>query len=91
MAPNATVMRWRGVNGGIEAAKQDHDVVMTPGDYCYFDHYQGDRQTEPLAIGGFTPVEKVILMILFLQGFLKPKQNIFSVPRGMCGLIHRYT
>ncbi|HZV70954.1 MAG TPA: beta-N-acetylhexosaminidase [Saprospiraceae bacterium] len=59
IAPNATVMSWRGIKGGIEAAKAGHNVVMTPGDYCYFDHYQGDRATEPLAIGGFTSVEKV--------------------------------
>lgn len=59
VAPNATVMSWRGMQGGIDAAKAGHDVIMTPGDYCYFDHYQGDRATEPLAIGGFTPLEKV--------------------------------
>ncbi|MEO7927019.1 MAG: beta-N-acetylhexosaminidase [Saprospiraceae bacterium] len=59
IAPNATIMSWRGVQGGIDAAKAGHDVIMTPGDYCYFDHYQGDRATEPLAIGGFTPLEKV--------------------------------
>jgi hexosaminidase len=59
LAPNAAVMSWRGTEGGIAAAKQQHYVVMTPGDYCYFDHYQGDPKTEPLAIGGFTPIEKV--------------------------------
>lgn len=60
LAPNATVMSWRGEKGGIEAAKQHHTVVMTPGTHCYFDHYQSeDRDKEPLAIGGFTSVEKV--------------------------------
>ncbi|HEY5537012.1 MAG TPA: family 20 glycosylhydrolase [Ignavibacteria bacterium] len=59
LAPNATVMSWRGTEGGIDAAKQNHDVVMTPGGYCYFDHYQGDPRFEPLAIGGYTTVEKV--------------------------------
>lgn len=59
LAPNAAVMSWRGEEGGIEAAKQKHHVVMTPGTHCYFDHYQGNRQTEPLAIGGYTPIEKV--------------------------------
>ncbi len=59
LAPNAAVMSWRGIEGGIAAAKQNHDVVMTPGAYCYFDHYQADPKTEPLAIGGFTTLEKV--------------------------------
>ncbi len=60
LAPNATVMSWRGEEGGIEAAKQDHDVVMTPTDYCYFDYYQAkNKDEEPLAIGGYLPVEKV--------------------------------
>jgi len=59
LAPNATVMSWRGVQGGIEAAKQHHDVIMTPGTHCYFDHYQSLRDDEPIAIGGYTPIEKV--------------------------------
>jgi hexosaminidase len=59
LAPDATVMSWRGEKGGIEAAQQGHDVVMTPRAYLYFDYYQGDRKTEPLAIGGNVPLEKV--------------------------------
>ncbi len=59
LAPGATVMSWRGVKGGIQAAKMDHDVIMTPGEYCYLDHYQGPKEKEPLAIGGFLPLEKV--------------------------------
>jgi len=59
LAPNAAVMSWRGVSGGIAAAKMGHRVVMTPGTHCYFDHYQGQPQDEPLAIGGFTPLDKV--------------------------------
>jgi hexosaminidase len=59
LAPEATVMSWRGVAGGIAAAQQGHDVIMTPGSHLYFDHYQGPPETEPLAIGGFTPVERV--------------------------------
>lgn len=59
LAPNAAVMSWRGTEGGITAAKQKHFVVMTPGAYCYFDHYQGNPKNEPLAIGGYTTVEKV--------------------------------
>jgi len=59
LAPNATVMSWRGEEGGIIAARQNHYVVMTPGAYCYFDHYQGNPKFEPLAIGGYTTVAKV--------------------------------
>jgi hexosaminidase len=59
LAPNAAVMSWRGITGGIEAAKQKHYVVMSPGSHCYFDYYQGTPQYEPLAIGGYTTVEKV--------------------------------
>jgi hexosaminidase len=59
LSPNATVMSWRGMKGGIEAAKKSHYVVMTPGSHCYFDHYQSKSKDEPLAIGGFTPLEKV--------------------------------
>ena len=60
LAPNATVMSWRGEQGGIEAAKQDHGVIMTPGHSCYFDHYQiGNKENEPLAIGGKTTVADV--------------------------------
>jgi hexosaminidase len=59
LAPNAVVMSWRGMKGGIAAAKAGHDVIMTPGTHCYFDHYQEDPDHEPLAIGGFLPLEKV--------------------------------
>lgn len=59
LAPNATVMSWRGTEGGIAAAQQNHDVIMTPGTHCYFDHYQAAPETEPLAIGGLTTLEKV--------------------------------
>lgn len=59
LAPNATVMSWRGMNGAIEAAKQNHDVIMTPTSHSYFDYYQSENEDEPLAIGGFLPLEKV--------------------------------
>jgi len=59
LAPNATVMSWRGIEGGIAAARSGHNAIMTPGTHCYFDHYQGEKANEPLAIGGFTPLEKV--------------------------------
>lgn len=59
LAPNATVMSWRGEKGGIEAAKQKHDVIMTPTDYCYFDYGQGDPKNEPINIGGYLTLKKV--------------------------------
>ncbi len=59
LAHNAAVMSWRGTEGGIAAAKDKHAVVMTPGTHCYFDHYQGAPAVEPLAIGGYTTVQKV--------------------------------
>jgi len=59
LAPEATVMSWRGVSGGIEAARQGHDVIMTPTSHLYFDYYQGDPEREPLAIGGYLPLGKV--------------------------------
>jgi hexosaminidase len=59
LAPEATVMSWRGISGGIEAARQGHDVIMTPNSDLYLDHYQGDARFEPLAIGGLSPLEEV--------------------------------
>jgi hexosaminidase len=71
LAPEATVMSWRGTAGGIEAAQQGHDVIMTPTGHAYFDYYQGEQteeaaaawepgiDREPLAIGGYLPLEQV--------------------------------
>ena len=60
LAPNATVMSWRGAQGGIDAATAGHDVVMSPYTHVYFDYYQSqDKDNEPPAIGGFIPLEKV--------------------------------
>jgi hexosaminidase len=59
IAPEATVMSWRGVKGGVESAEQGHDVIMCPGSHCYFDHYQADPDFEPEAIGGYLPLKKV--------------------------------
>ncbi|MDR0385114.1 MAG: family 20 glycosylhydrolase, partial [Prevotellaceae bacterium] len=58
LAPSATVMSWRGEKGGIDAANMGHDVIMTPGGWLYLDHYQGDPKVEPMAIGGYTTLEK---------------------------------
>lgn len=59
LAPNATVMSWRGMKGGIRAANAGHDVIMTPTSHCYFDYYQSRHADEPVAIGGYLPLEKV--------------------------------
>ncbi len=59
LSPNATVMSWRGTKGGIEAARQRHDVIMTPGAFCYLDHLQGDPAQEPMGFGGILPLSMV--------------------------------
>lgn len=59
LAPNAAVMSWRGVEGGIAAARRNHDVVMSPTSNCYIDYYQGNPEHEPLAIGGYLPLSRV--------------------------------
>ena len=59
LAPEATVMSWRGEDGGIKSARMGHDVIMTPGNYLYFDFYQADPKTQPYAIGGYTPIKHV--------------------------------
>jgi len=59
LAPQATVMSWRGTEGGIAAAKSGHDVVMSPTSHCYIDYYQGNPAYEPLAIGGYLPLRRV--------------------------------
>src|SRR5438034_11678827 len=60
LAPNATVMSWRGTDGGIAAARAGHDVVMAPTSHTYFAYYQfTDTTTQPLAIGGFVPLDTV--------------------------------
>lgn len=59
LAPEATVMSWRGEQGGITAARSGHDVIMTPGSALYLDHYQADPHFQPKAIGGYLPIKTV--------------------------------
>lgn len=59
LAPDATVMSWRGISGGIEAARMGHDAIMTPTTHAYLDYYQGEPAGEPLAIGGYLPLKRV--------------------------------
>ena len=56
LAPNATVMSWRGTEGGIAAARMGHYAIMTPESHCYLDHYQDDPETQPLAFGACVPI-----------------------------------
>ena len=59
LAERATVMSWRGEAGGIAAAQAGNDVIMASNTHLYFDYYQGDKKTEPLAISSYVPLEKV--------------------------------
>jgi hexosaminidase len=59
LAPSATVMSWRGIEGGLAAAKAGHDAIMTPVSHCYFNYYQSNPDSEPLAIGGYVTVQKI--------------------------------
>ena len=59
LAPNATVMSWRGTEGGLKAMQMGHRAIMTPGEYCYFDAYQDAPHTQPEAFGGYLPLQKV--------------------------------
>lgn len=58
LAPNAAVMSWRGIEGGMKAVNAGHPAVMTPGEFCYFDFYQDAPHSQPEAIGGYLPLSK---------------------------------
>lgn len=76
LAPNATVMAWRGANYGYEAARQNHDAIMSPTSHFYFDYYQTkDVDGEPLAIGGYLPLERVYSFDPCPPGVLTPEQE----------------
>lgn len=75
LSTNAAVMSWRGEQGGIDAAEQKHAVVMSPNTYCYFDYYQSGDKAEPLAIGGYLPLEKVYEYEPVPAGLAKNKWN----------------
>ena len=75
LAPKATVMSWRGINGGIAAARQNHDVVMTPTSNTYFDYVQGDRRFEPTWTGNYLPIETVYAFDPAVPDSLTPEQS----------------
>ncbi len=85
LAPDATVMSWRGISGGLEAARLGHDAIMTPNSYLYFDYYQSENQdAEPLAIGGYLPVSKVYSYEPFEEGMTEEeKSHIIGVQANL--------
>ena len=85
LAPDATVMSWRGVGGGIEAAKLGHDVIMTPNTHMYFDYYQTDHiENEPEAIGGCLPVSQVYAFQPIPHGLdAKEAQHVIGVQANL--------
>lgn len=85
LAPNATVMSWRGTKGGEAAVKLGHDVIMTPYQYLYIDYYQSkDQESEPLAIGGYVPVEKCYSFEPFTENMTEEeKAHIIGVQANL--------
>lgn len=85
LAPNATVMSWRGTKGGEAAVKLGHDVIMTPYQYLYIDYYQSkDQANEPLAIGGYVPVEKCYSFEPFTENMTEEeKAHIIGVQANL--------
>ena len=76
LTEGAVVMSWRGVNGGIEAARQHHRVIMTPTDFCYIDYYQlKDTWNIPLAIGGYVPASKIYSFEPLVPGKLSEEEQ----------------
>lgn len=82
ISPNATIMSWRGEEGGIAAVKEGHQAIMTPTSHVYFDYYQGDPTTEPLAIGGFLPIEKVYQYEPIPAGLSKAEAGLILGTQG---------
>lgn len=85
LAPNATVMSWRGEQGGIDAVLSGHHAIMTPGEYCYFDSYQDAPYSQPEAIGGYLPLEKYILIIQFLILLVQTNKILYWESKQICG------
>lgn len=84
VTPTATIMSWRGSEGGIRAARQGNYVIMSPTGYCYFDYYQSeDRETEPLAWGGYVPVEKVYSLDPYAELTPEQRQYILGVQANL--------
>lgn len=84
LVPDATLMSWIGESGGIEAAHQHHDVIMTPNTYLYFDYYQSKKvEDEPLAIGGYLPIEKTYNYEPMPKELTKEEQQYIGVQANL--------
>lgn len=85
VAPNATIMSWRGIEGGQQAVRLGHDAIMVPTSYFYFDYYQSkDTENEPFAIGGYLPVEKVYSFEAFTEDMTdEEKSHIIGVQANL--------
>ena len=84
LAPEATVMSWRGTKGGIAAAQQKHDVIMTPSSHVYLDYYQCEPEGQPLAIGGYLPLEKVYSFNPMPEELSLRRAEIYPWCSGQC-------
>ena len=83
LAPNATVMSWRGSDGGYKAAKMHHNVIMTPNNYLYFDYYQSlDTASEPEAGGGYNSVKKVYSLEPVPEGLTDDEEKYILGPQA---------
>jgi hexosaminidase len=91
LAPSATVMSWRGEKGGMDAANMGHDVIMTPSGWLYLDNYQGDPKIEPLAIGGYTTLEKTYSYEPLPEGLNDDKANHILGAQGNVWSEYLYT
>ena len=85
VAPNATIMSWRGVAGGLKAVHLGHDAIMTPNTFYYLDYYQSlDKEKEPLAIGGYLPIEKCYSYEPFVEGMTEQeKAHVLGVQANL--------
>ena len=85
VADDAVIMSWRGTSGGLQAARMGHDVIMTPNTYYYLDYYQTlDKENEPLAIGGYLPIEKCYSYEPFVEGMTdEEKAHILGVQANL--------
>jgi hexosaminidase len=82
LSKDAAIMSWQGTEGGLKAAKLKHNVVMCPGSYCYFDHYQSTPKNEPLAIGGYTTIDKVYSFNPIPAGLTPEQQKYITGAQG---------
>lgn len=89
LSPNAVVMSWRGEDGGVQAANQSHYAIMSPTTYCYFDYYQSANENEPVAIGGYLPLEKVYKFSV-IPDDLKDSDNARFILGGQANLWTEY-